>query len=236
MDHRVIAASLFWLLCLFQGSSGQYGPAVSESQRIVLQTVAPAGPFHVEGNRIIDFKHRPFLIRGTQLPGFHMETAARDNAAGVYYGVHSATTLSAIRLRFNLNAVRLPVEVADGAKPGYFRELAKVVQRANQMDMLVILAAHETGSGFPTRKTAEFWSRCAAYFKGYPNVMFDAFDGPAPSAVPAADDAHSAAGWDLWRQGMEDLVHAIRAAGAAQPVLAMAWNDGRLFEGTAVPM
>lgn len=234
MNLRVIAASVFSLLCLFQGSPGQYAPAASESPRVVQQTLAPAGPFHVEGNRIIDFKHRPFLIRGTQLPGFHMETAARDNAAGVYYGVHSATTLSAIRLRFNLNAVRLPVEVADGRKPGYFRELAKVVQRANQMDMLVILAAHETGSSFPTAQTAEFWSRCAAYFKGYPNVMFDAFDDPAPSAVPsAAGDAHSAAGWDLWRQGMADVVHAIRSSGATQPVMAMAWNDGRLFEGAA---
>jgi uncharacterized protein (TIGR03437 family) len=237
MDRRVIAGTIFGLLCLMQGSRGQYAPAASAQRKFVQQTLAPAGPFRVEGNQIFDSKGRPFLIRGTQLTEFHLETAARDNSAGVYYGSHSATTLSAIRLRFNLNAVRLPVEVLDGAKPGYFPALAKVVRRANQMDMLVILAAREPGAGLPTHETVEFWSRCATYFKDYPNVMFDVFDGPSPSAVPAGvTEAHSALGWEVWRQGMETLVHAIRSAGATQPLMVMGWNDGRMFEGATAAM
>jgi uncharacterized protein (TIGR03437 family) len=80
----------------------------------------------------------------------------------------------------------------------------------------------------------EFWSRCAAYFKDYPNVMFDAFSDPSPAAVAqSAGDPHSAAGWEFWRAGMQDLVHAIRATGARQPILLMSWNDDRLFEGAA---
>jgi uncharacterized protein (TIGR03437 family) len=139
--------------------------------------------------------------------------------------------------------VRLPVDVMDAADAGYFAELARVVRRANGVDLLVILAAREPGADLPSRKSVEFWRQCAAYFKAYPNVMFDAFSDPAPSAVPSiAGDPHSASGWNFWRQGgrsadgrevvgMQDLVHAIRSTGATQPIVVMSWKDDRLFEG-----
>jgi hypothetical protein len=197
----------------------------------------------VAGNRIVDSKGRTFLMRGTQLTEFHPETAAQDNRAGQDFGAHSSTTLSAIRLRFNMNTVRLPVHVTDAADAAYFAELAKVVRRANEVDLLVILAAREPAADLPSRKSVEFWSQCAAYFKAYPNVMFDAFSDPAPSTVPSnAGDPHSASGWNFWRQGgrsadgrevvgMQDLVHAIRSTGATQPIVVMSWKDDRLFEG-----
>jgi hypothetical protein len=31
-------------------------------------TPAPAGPYQVNGNRILDAKGRPYLVRGTELP------------------------------------------------------------------------------------------------------------------------------------------------------------------------
>ncbi len=206
-------------------------------------TAVPSGPFHVVGNRIIDSKGRPFLMRGTQLTQFRPQTTARDNRAGDDFGPHSATSLAAIRLRFNMNAVRLPVNVLDADNPRYFSKLAKVVRRANQIQLLVILAPREPGAALPSARTAEFWSRCAAFFKDYPNVIFDAFSDPAPSATPqSAGDPHSASGWNFWRHGgrsadgrdvvgIEDLVRAIRTAGAAQPIVVMSWKDGRLFEG-----
>lgn len=179
-------------------------------------------------NRILDRQGHAFLLRGTQLPEFHVRTAAWNNRAGEDYGPHSATSLSAIRLRFNMNAVRLPLDVSDAADPIYLAELAKVVRRVNEMEMLVVLAAREPGAGLPSHRTVEFWSRCAAYFKDYPNVMFDAFAEPGAGTVPGA---HSAEGWSAWRSGMDSVIHAIRAAGAAQPVVAMSWQDNRLFEG-----
>src|SRR5579862_7783007 len=90
--------------------------AASLESAAVSPTLAPAGPFHVSGNQILDSKGRPFLIRGTQIAPFQLATVARDNRAGLDYGAHSATTLSAIRLRFNLNAVRLQVDVGDSTK------------------------------------------------------------------------------------------------------------------------
>src|SRR5579862_3796182 len=87
--------------------------AASLEPAAVSPTPAPAGPFHVSGNQILDSKGRPFLIRGTQVAPFHPETAAHDNRAGLDYGAHSATTLSAIRLRFNMNAVRIPLDLRE---------------------------------------------------------------------------------------------------------------------------
>src|SRR5215472_6601404 len=87
-------------------------------------TSSPAGPFHVEGNRIIDSHGRPFLMRGTRLTPFHLGTMAHDNRSGRDFGEHSATSLSAIRLRFNMNTVRLPLDPAEAAALGYFAKLA----------------------------------------------------------------------------------------------------------------
>lgn len=165
-------------------------------------------------------------MRGTQLTEFHLQTVARDNRAGEDFGPHSATSLSAVRLRFNMNAVRLPVNVLESGAPGYFEELAKVVRRANEVDLLVILAAREPGSAMPSARTAQFWERCAAYFRDYPNVMFDVFSDPS-----AVGDAHSEAGWKIWRDGMNRLIGAVRGAGANQPVVVMGWKDDRMFEG-----
>lgn len=171
-------------------------------------------------------------MRGTQLTEFHPQTVERGNRAGADYGPHSATSLSAIRLRFNMNTVRLPLNVPEAGEPGYFSELAKVVSRAHEVNLLVVLAAHEPGADLPTARTAEFWSRCATIFKDDANVIFDVFSDPSPSAVPEnAGDAHSPAGWTVWRKAMEGSVKAIRAAGATQPIVAMAWKDDRLFEG-----
>jgi uncharacterized protein (TIGR03437 family) len=152
-------------------------------------TPSPNGPFHVDGNSILDAKGHPFLMRGTELTPFHVASMLHDNRYGRDFGEHSDTSLTAIRLRFNMNTARLPLDAAESGAPGYFGQLAKVVRRANEADLLVVLSA--AGS-------TDFWSRCAAAFRGYPNVMFDAFDS---SAEPAG------------------VIHAIRGAGARQLIL-----------------
>lgn len=227
MTQRMLVATMFALLTagIVLHLAGAGLPSQPKQQRI---TPSPAGPFHVSGNRMLDSHGRQFLMRGTQLTAFHLDTVERDNHAGDDFGAHSATSLSAIRLRFNMNTVRLPVNVLESGRPGYFPELAKVVRRANQIDLLVVLAASEPGATLPSAKTLEFWSRCAAVFKDDPNVLFDVFSDPTPGV---AGDAHSPAGWSLWRDSMQSLVDAIRAAGARQPIVAMGWNDDRMFEG-----
>src|ERR1700678_1797337 len=226
MSRRTSAVTIFGLLAsnvLHLAAAGL--PTQSKQQQITLN---PSGPFHVSGNRMLDSQGRAFLMRGTQLTEFHLQTVDRDNRAGDDFGAHSATSLSAIRLRFNMNTVRLPVNVLESNAPQYFSELARVVRRANQIDLLVVLAAREPGAALPSAKTAEFWSRCAAYFKDYPNVLFDVFSDPLPAS---GGDPHSPAGWNFWRSHMQGLVRAVRATGATQPIVAMGWKDDRLFEG-----
>ena len=125
-----------------------------------------------------------------------------------------------------MNAVRLPADVREADTPGYFNKLAQVVRRANQMEMVVVIAARQPGVALPDAATTRFWTRAAPYFKDYPNVMFDAFTDPAPPS-----DAHSAAGWQTWRNRMTAAIQAIRATGAQQPVVVEAWHDAGLFEG-----
>jgi uncharacterized protein (TIGR03437 family) len=227
VNHRTIAVIALGLLPagnIFSFAAAGLAPQPKQQQI----TPSPAGPFHVAVNQLLDSHGRPFLMRGTQLPGFHLQTVDRDNQAGDVFGAHSATSLSAIRLRFNLNTVRLPLNVRESDAPNYFPELARVVRRANEIDLLVILAADEPGAHLPTAKTVAFWSRCAAYFKDYPNVVFDVFSDPSPATLA---NAHSNVGWQTWRDSLQPAVRAIRDAGATQPIAAMAWKDDRLFEG-----
>lgn len=231
MSRRMSAVTIFGLLlaCNMLRLPAASLPSQPRQQQI---TPNPVGPFRVAGNRMFDSQGRAFLMRGTQLTEFHLQTVARDNRAGEDFGAHSATSLSAIRLRFNMNTVRLPVNVLESGAPEYFTELAKVVRRANQLDLLVVLAAREPGSALPSSKSIEFWSHCAAFFKDYPNVVFDVFSDPSPSALPpSVSDAHSTAGWNVWQNNMQTLVRTVRAAGATQPIVAMGWKDDRLFEG-----
>jgi uncharacterized protein (TIGR03437 family) len=220
--HAILCLTFALLLA----SVGQAGPA--HQQEV---TPAAAGPFHVDQNQIVDAKGHAFLMRGTQLTAFHLATVTEDNRGGSDFGPHSATSLTALRLRFNMNTARLPLDIREAANPEYFQALSQVVKRANQLELLVVLSAREPGADLPTARSVEFWTRCAATFKDYPNVFFGAFSDPSPAGLHGAVDAHSAAGWKAWRAAMSPLVEAIRATGAIQPIVLTGWNDERMFEG-----
>src|SRR5215469_4792383 len=155
----------FSLLGLLAAASAVYCASKETQTRRQQITPAANGPYRVEENRILDSRGQNFVLRGTQMTAFDPETAAADNRAGATYGPHSATTLSAARLRFNLNAVRLPVDVRDSDAPRFFDRLAATVRRANSLEMVVVIAAQQTGAELPDQTTGKFWSRAAAYFK-----------------------------------------------------------------------
>ncbi len=130
-------------------------------------TAAPAGPYHVEGNRILDARGRAYLIRGTSLP--ELTEGPPDHGFGPY----SVSALITLRTRMNLNAVRLPLAVREYLTRPSYRELARrVVERANRFNLLVILEARSSD--------AAFWKQCAADFRSYSSLFFAA---PA-AAVP----------------------------------------------------
>jgi uncharacterized protein (TIGR03437 family) len=162
-------------------SSAQRSNSNTRQQQV---TLAPAGPFHISGNRILDSRGRTFLMRGTQLTDFRLETAKADaHSEDRHFGPHSTTSFSAIRLRFNMNAVRVPLETRGFERPGYFERLSELVQRANDLELLAVLAAR------PSANADAFWKRTAAVFKGNPNVMFDVGSAGLASVVRATGAA-----------------------------------------------
>ncbi len=159
-----------WLFCGLMLASVLERPLQHEV------TAAPNGPYHVLGDRILDAAGRPFLIRGTEVAEFRLDTLAYHSRSRQDFGAYSATALSAIRLRFNMNAVRIPLVEAKAKGPQYWNELDRLVRRANEVELLVILANREPGWAFST--TAE-------HFKDYSNVMFEA-SGEQLAAIRAA--------------------------------------------------
>lgn len=164
-------------------------------------TPAAAGPYRVDGNRILDAKGHAYLVRGTALPTLTLRPA--DIAGdGKEFGAFSASSLISIRQRLNMNAVRLPVSPTEYEESGVYRaRVAEVVESANRFELLVILAVDPADPISP-EALARFWARCAGEFKGHPNVFF----ALAPAPGMRADS-------------MQALVDAVRSRGAEQPVM-----------------
>ncbi len=156
-------------------------------------TAAPAGPYRVSGNRILDSTGHPYLVRGTELPPVTLKTS--DIAGdGREFGAFSASSLVTIRQRLNMNAVRLPVSARKYERSCAYRaRVAEVVRSANRFELLAILSTDAADEVSPP-ELATFWARCAGEFRSYPNVFF------APGATPG-------------------MAEAIRSAGAEQPVI-----------------
>ena len=102
-----------------------------------------------------------------------------------------------------------------------------MVRRANNLEMVVVLAVRKAGAQVPVGQDHRVLVALRSLFKSNPNVIFDAFMEPDPSGLP---DAHGAKA-DAWRSSMSSVIHAIRATGAAQPIVAMSWNDAHMFKG-----
>jgi hypothetical protein len=131
-------------------------------------TPAPKGPYRVAGNRILDRDNRPYLIRGTRLAPLEGDRDEEKGSVATAFGPLSRTTLVTIRHRLNMNAVRLPISPADYTGNAEYRaRTGRVVQRANQLELLVILE-----SGGAPADAVQFWTRVAADFADRPNVFF----------------------------------------------------------------
>src|ERR1039458_98764 len=127
-------------------------------------TPAAAGPYRIDGNRILDSKDRPYLVRGTELPTL---TLSRADIAGngKEFGAFSPSALISIRDRLNMNAVRLPVSALGFEESGDYRaRVREVVESANRFELLVILAADPVEQ-LSAQTLAQFWERWAGEVK-----------------------------------------------------------------------
>lgn len=142
-------------------------------------TPAPAGPYHISSNRILDRTGHPYVMRGTDLATVTLETSRPGDL-----GALSASALVTIRQRLNMNAVRLPLIAADYERhPAYRSRVQEIVCTANRLDLLVILAPQ------PDDAPASFWTGLASTFRDNPNVFFAVEH--AATAVTAIRAAHA---------------------------------------------
>lgn len=157
---------------------------------------APAGPFRVCGNRIIDANGKPFLIRGTELPAFPGGDSLAFSAPGAF-GPYSPSTFSSIRQRWNMNAIRVPLRISDAAREAeYLAEVRVVVREANALGLLPILSIASPDA--PAELAAAFFRRLAGLLKDEPIVMFEVpagfsralSDVPQPVIVILPDGQH----------------------------------------------
>ena len=165
-------------LCLVLLSSVSLLGAKAGGESTPRLTPAAAGPYQVDGNRIVDVKGRRYLVRGTELPTLTLKTA--DIAGdGKEFGAFSASSLISIRQRLNMNAVRLPVSPREYEDSSAYRaRVREVVESANRFELLVILAA-DSANPLSEEALAHFWERCAGDFKSYTNVFFALGHGEA---------------------------------------------------------
>jgi hypothetical protein len=143
-----------------------------------------AGPFHIEGARIIDAHGRPLLIHGTRLPTFSRDRTSVGDASDTEFGPYSASSFATVRHRFHLNTVRMPLNLLEYENdPEYLARLAAAVRQANKLQLLVILGPLSPDSSL---SRVEFWQRPAGVFRGYPNVMFELLSRDEEQAARSA--------------------------------------------------
>ncbi|MCU1238055.1 MAG: hypothetical protein JWP63_6022 [Candidatus Solibacter sp.] len=187
-------------------------------------TPIPLPPLHVKANQLLDSANTAFLLRGVAMPG--LETLDLTSLRAM-----TAFTFRVMQLRWNMNAVRFPLSPALWRRDGqpYLDRVAAIVALANSENLVAVLAPQEDAP-LPTAATLDFWKACGTTFAKTPGVIFALFNEPAPRT-------HTAADWQLWRNGgatsvgMQTLVAAIRATGAQQIVSAPAFQDAQGFQG-----
>ncbi len=109
-------------------------------------TPAPCGPYKIAGNQILDCLNRPWLARGTRLAAFKLQPTSEERAAGTF-GPWSATTLTTIRQRLNMNTVRISANPDDfNTSRDYQFALKRLLLLARRLELLVILDAGERES------------------------------------------------------------------------------------------
>ena len=212
---------------------------------------AKAAPWiGVDGNRLVDGGGHTVRLLGVNRSGTEYSC---QQGYGSFDGPSDAASILVMK-RWQINAVRVPLNETcwlgiNGIAPelggeAYQRAIGAWVSRLEQAGLYVVLDLHVAAPGarqatgiipMPDADHApDFWSSVAATFREDHSVLFDLYNEP-----------HQV-GWGCWEwgctihdprvgtyraAGMRELVAAVRATGATQPLLlgGIGWarNDDR---------
>jgi hypothetical protein len=196
---------------------------------------APARPLHVSGRHLVDDTGRVVQPRGVNRSS--PETLCLGTGrTSFFYGPTDAASVAALK-DWGVTMVRIPVNEdcwlgrnglpASLTAADYRGQIASYVRLVVAGGLNALVDAHfaETTVGgvtYPSTGPApmldkahgpELWQSIATTFRGDPAVLFDLYNEP-----------HGIT-WDCWRDGcgtyagMQELVDAVRAAGASNPLV-----------------
>lgn len=167
-----------------------------------------------DGNQLVNLSGEPVFLRGV-MPQGPSRLHSRNRFGRKLFDEIAAS---------GANVVRIAVDPESYARDADYlwRYLDPMVSWAGENGMYVIIDLHyigniATGAGeemivledlSPRELSLTFWAQTAAYFKDAPHVIFEIFNEPAN--IKAAD----------WRENAQELIHAIRAQGAGQLIIA----------------
>lgn len=200
----------------------------------------------VSGNHVVGSSGAPLRIAGVNRSGSEYACA---QGWGIFDGPTDDASISAIT-SWKVNAVRVPLNEdcwlgINGVNPAdsganYQNAIVGFVHRLQAHGLDVILDLHWGAPGSQLALGQEmapdaqhapaFWSSVAATFKGYGGIAYDLFNEPHDIS------------WSCWlngcttssgyrASGMQQLINAVRGAGARQPVIVEGLNWGGDLSG-----
>jgi len=202
--------------------------------------MVPMG-IHVEGNQLVDDHGVRLRFRGVSKSG--TEFMCSENR-GIFDGPTDAASVLALR-SWNINVVRIPLNEdcwlgINGVNPlfsgaTYQNAIREYVELLGEFGIVAILELHWSAPGdelamgqqpMPDQHSLTMWRSVAEAYRNNTSVIFDIFNEPYPGHNRNTEEA-----WSCWLNGgvcagvpfdsigSQELVHAIRQAGAGNLIL-----------------
>ncbi|GAC1656721.1 MAG: hypothetical protein NVS4B7_00980 [Ktedonobacteraceae bacterium] len=193
------------------------------------QLISHASKFaHVQGTQIVDGAGKPLYLRGAEIVSAFTDMGSWK--AGVRLSnVLNPTIFKAMVQTWKMNTLRLPLSNWIWAKDSvnYMHQLDTVIQEANTAGLYVVLNLHDDGKAgspygdradLPKTQDQVFWIAMATHYKANSMVLFDLYNEPKDTSWPMWLNGHATVS-GATVVGHQNLVNAIRAAGAPQIVI-----------------
>ena len=161
-----------------------------------------ADALHVEGNRLVNAAGKHVWLQGVNVPSMGWSVK----------GENTTTSFQVAIEEWGASIIRLPLhskfwfgDSASDGGIGYRQRVDNLINEANGRGCYVLVDLHEYEKA--TANHAAFWHSCATRYANRPGVLFDLLNEPHDTT------------WEVWHDGMQMLVDAVRATGAKNVVV-----------------